>query len=151
MRFLPKGLNPFKIQSRFNLVFNSEFYNSNYREILEMDQKGKLCNLKLSISMPSLDNFGQKEGCILYFQTWSFEANWKIIRNFERNLTGPAQVNSWTSAAPIRPTRPTRPIFPARATLSTRPTARGITPVSKPTMGRRADQASCCYSGHAPL
>jgi hypothetical protein len=102
-----------------------------------MDQKGKLCNLKFSISMPSLDNFGQKEGCILYFQTWSFEANWKIIRNFERNLTGPAQVNSRTSAAPIRPARPTRPIFPA--------------PVSKPTMGRRADQAPCCYSGHAPL
>jgi hypothetical protein len=46
MRFLLEGLNPFKIQSRFNLVFNSEFYNSNYREILELDQKGKLCNLK---------------------------------------------------------------------------------------------------------
>jgi hypothetical protein len=28
MRFLPKGLNPFKIQTIFNVDFVSEFYNS---------------------------------------------------------------------------------------------------------------------------
>jgi hypothetical protein len=44
--------------------------------------------------MPSLKNFGHLEGCVLYSQIWSLEANWKIIWNFERKLMGRAQVNS---------------------------------------------------------
>jgi hypothetical protein len=42
MRFFPKGLNPFKIQTRFKLDFVSEFYNSKSREIFKWGQKGNL-------------------------------------------------------------------------------------------------------------
>jgi hypothetical protein len=59
MRFLLKGLNPFKIQTRFKSDFTSELYNLKSREIWKLDHKIKLCHLKLSISMPSLENFGQ--------------------------------------------------------------------------------------------
>jgi hypothetical protein len=65
MRFLPEGWNLFKIQTRFKLDFTSKFYNSKSREILELDQKGKLGNLNLSIVMPSLKNFGLQEDCVL--------------------------------------------------------------------------------------
>jgi hypothetical protein len=57
MRFLSERLNPFKIQTRFKSNYTSEFYNSKSREILELDQKGKLGHLSLSIGMPSLKNF----------------------------------------------------------------------------------------------
>jgi hypothetical protein len=45
VRFLPKGLKPFEIQTRFKLNFASEIYNSKYIEILKLGQKGKFCNL----------------------------------------------------------------------------------------------------------
>jgi hypothetical protein len=67
MRFLPEGLNTFKIQIRLKLELISEFYNSQSREILELDQKGKLGHLKLSITMPSFENFGNQESFVLYF------------------------------------------------------------------------------------
>jgi hypothetical protein len=72
-------LNPFKIQAIFKSEFGSKIYNSKSREILELDHKGKLFSLNLSISMPNLENFGQQEGCALYCQAWFLEVNWKII------------------------------------------------------------------------
>jgi hypothetical protein len=50
MRFLSKGLSPFKIQTRFKVGFTSEFYISKSRAILKKGQKRKfvlfefLCN-----------------------------------------------------------------------------------------------------------
>jgi hypothetical protein len=55
MTFLTKGSNPLKIQKKSKLEFSFEIYNLKSREILELDQKGKLCHLKLSISRPSLE------------------------------------------------------------------------------------------------
>jgi hypothetical protein len=68
MRFFPEGLYPFKIQTRFQLEFSSEIYNSKSRGILKLGQKGKLFHLKLSITLPNLDNFRPTKGCVLYFQ-----------------------------------------------------------------------------------
>jgi hypothetical protein len=42
MRFLPKGLNFFKIQTRFKMDWLPDFCNSKSIEILEVGQKGKL-------------------------------------------------------------------------------------------------------------
>jgi hypothetical protein len=42
MRYVPEGLNPFKIQIRFKLEFASRIYNSKSREILNLDQKQEL-------------------------------------------------------------------------------------------------------------
>jgi hypothetical protein len=55
MRFFPKGLNPFKIQTRYKLDFAFEFCNSKYREFSKLEQKGNLSHLKLSITMQSLE------------------------------------------------------------------------------------------------
>jgi hypothetical protein len=67
MRFLPKGLNPFKIQKRFKLEFAFEIYNSKSREIWKLPRKESLFYLKFSITMPSLENFEQKEDHIVHF------------------------------------------------------------------------------------
>jgi hypothetical protein len=64
MRFLSKGLNPFKIQTKFKSDFTSEFYNSKSKEILNLGQKLKLFYLKLSIILPSLEIFGALEALL---------------------------------------------------------------------------------------
>jgi hypothetical protein len=64
MRFLSKGLNPFKIQTKFKSDFISEFYNSKLKEILNLGQKLKLFYLKLSIILPSLEIFGALEALL---------------------------------------------------------------------------------------
>jgi hypothetical protein len=61
MRFLPKGLNPFKIKTSFKLEFDSKIYNSNSREIWKWGQKRNLFRLKLSITMLSLEKFRLQE------------------------------------------------------------------------------------------
>jgi hypothetical protein len=94
MRFFPNGLNHSKIQVWFKIEFNSENCKPKSREILELDQKGKLCHLDLSISMRSLENFGQKEGCVLHFQTWSFETYLENLRIKRNKIAEPAQLNS---------------------------------------------------------
>jgi hypothetical protein len=43
--FLPKGVNPFKIQIRFKLEFASKIYNARSRDILELGQKENLSTL----------------------------------------------------------------------------------------------------------
>jgi hypothetical protein len=95
MRFFPRDLNPFKIQARFKLEFVYEFYNSKFREIWELDQKRYLCQLNLSISMPCLENFGQRRLFIVISKLGYLKSIGK--------LTGPAQVNSagpdWTGPA----------------------------------------------------
>jgi hypothetical protein len=60
VEFLPKGLNPFKIQSDFKLDFFSEFYNSKSIENWKLGQKGCLFVLNLSINLPNLEIFGVK-------------------------------------------------------------------------------------------
>jgi hypothetical protein len=67
IRFFPKGLNPFKIQTRFKLDFTSEFYYSKSIEILRLGQKGNLSTLNLSATLPNLRNFGDMEYGVLYF------------------------------------------------------------------------------------
>jgi hypothetical protein len=57
MEFFPKGLNPFKIPTRFKLDFAFEFYNSKARDIWKLGQ-GNLSHLNLSTLMPILDIFG---------------------------------------------------------------------------------------------
>jgi hypothetical protein len=68
MRFLPKGSNPFKIQTRFKLDFASEFCNSKYIEIWKLGKKGKVSCLKLFSTMQSLENFGDLEVPFHIFQ-----------------------------------------------------------------------------------
>jgi hypothetical protein len=68
------------------LHFSSEIYSSKSEEILELDQKGKLCHLKLSISMPSLGNFGATGKLCFVFS--KFEVFGKIFGIKERGLTG---------------------------------------------------------------
>jgi hypothetical protein len=46
LTFLPKGLNPYKIQARFKLEFVFEFRNSISGEIWKLGPKGKLFYLK---------------------------------------------------------------------------------------------------------
>jgi hypothetical protein len=41
LRFLPKGLNPFKIQAIFKRNFAPEIYHSKSREIVNLGQKRK--------------------------------------------------------------------------------------------------------------
>jgi hypothetical protein len=57
MRFLPGGLNPSKIETRFKSDVASKFYNSKYGEIWKLDQKGELFYLNLYISKQRLENF----------------------------------------------------------------------------------------------
>jgi hypothetical protein len=45
MRSFQKGLNPFKIQTRFKWEFASEIYNSKSREVFELGQKENLSTL----------------------------------------------------------------------------------------------------------
>jgi hypothetical protein len=54
VRFLPEGLNLFKIQTRFKVHFASESYNSKSREILELGRKETLFHFKFYINMPGL-------------------------------------------------------------------------------------------------
>jgi hypothetical protein len=54
LRFLPEGLNLFKIQTRFKVHFASESYNSKSREILELGRKETLFHFKFYINMPGL-------------------------------------------------------------------------------------------------
>jgi hypothetical protein len=67
MRFLPKGLNPLKIQTIFKLDFSSEFCNSKSREILRLGQNRNLFYSKQAATMPNVEIFGYQEGgvCIL--------------------------------------------------------------------------------------
>jgi hypothetical protein len=62
--FLPEGLNPSKIQTRFRVGFISKILIQKLERV-ELDQKVRLFRLKLSITMPSLEFFEQKEGCVL--------------------------------------------------------------------------------------
>jgi hypothetical protein len=59
MDFLPKGFNPFKIQSVLELEFLLFFY-SKSRENWKLGQKGCLFVLNLSINLPNLEIFGVK-------------------------------------------------------------------------------------------
>jgi hypothetical protein len=80
MRFLPKGLNPFKIQIRFKLEFASKFYNSKCREILKLEQKGKNFHLSLSINFPNLEIFRVLKVPVFYFASLGLLNIWKIFR-----------------------------------------------------------------------
>jgi hypothetical protein len=60
MEFVPKGLNPFKIQSDFELEYFFEFCNSKSRENWKLGQKGCLFVFNLSINLPNLEIFGVK-------------------------------------------------------------------------------------------
>jgi hypothetical protein len=89
MRFFPKGLHPFKIQSNFKLGFASEFYNSKSRENWKLDQKGILFKLKVSSTVRNLEKFGDEKDCICNFKLRHLKVNWKIFQDFERKLSGP--------------------------------------------------------------
>jgi hypothetical protein len=65
MRFFPKGLNPFENSIKIQIGFASEFYNSKFREIWKLSQRGKLFNFKFYITMPCLEIFGIQEGGVL--------------------------------------------------------------------------------------
>jgi hypothetical protein len=52
-----KRFEPFLNSNKIQIRFFFEFCNSKSRELLELGQKVKLCPLKLSISIPSLENF----------------------------------------------------------------------------------------------
>jgi hypothetical protein len=71
MRFFRKGLNPFKIKTKFKLDFPSEFYNSKSTENLKLGQKEILFYMHLSATMPKLEIFCYREVGVLKFQTWS--------------------------------------------------------------------------------
>jgi hypothetical protein len=87
MRFLPEGLNPFKIQASFKSEFASEFYVLKSRETWKLDQKGNFGHLNLSISVPSLENFGKKgRSCFCIFQFEALESIWKSSWNLEELL-----------------------------------------------------------------
>jgi hypothetical protein len=98
------------------LEFTSETRKSKSRDILELDQKGKPFSLNLCIRMPSLENFGQYQGCVLLFQTKSIWTNLENHWILENCKLGPAHVNSaaqpqlelaqgHTNAQPAQPTR----------------------------------------------
>jgi hypothetical protein len=57
MRFLPKGLDPFKIQIRFKLEFASEFYNSKSIVILKLGQKRKIVPFEFIYQLVKFGNF----------------------------------------------------------------------------------------------
>jgi hypothetical protein len=132
MSFFLEGLNPFKILARFKWEFTSEFYNSKSSEIWELDQKGISFYLEYSATMPSLENFGQKESCVLYFQVWKvfkyLEKNLGLIRQvFESvNERGPLQqsgpatylaLTQW-DAHPAHRSTPAREALPAVSLLA---------------------------------
>jgi hypothetical protein len=56
-----------KIQIRIKLEFSSEFYILKSREIWMLDQKEKLFQLKISITMQSFEIFELQEDFDLYF------------------------------------------------------------------------------------
>jgi hypothetical protein len=78
MRFLPKGLNPFKIQTRFNVDLFLNFCSSKSKDIWMFGQKGSLFHLKQSSIRPSLEIFRVLEVPISYFSSATFESYWKI-------------------------------------------------------------------------
>jgi hypothetical protein len=57
MRFLPKGLDPFKIQIRFKLEFASEFYNSKSIVILKLGQNRKTVPFEFIYQLVKFGNF----------------------------------------------------------------------------------------------
>jgi hypothetical protein len=63
IEFFLKGLNTFKIQTRFKLDLLMNFYISKSREFWKLGQLGKLFHLKLNPTMPTLEDFGLKEDC----------------------------------------------------------------------------------------
>jgi hypothetical protein len=71
MKFLPKGLKPFKIQTEFKLVFFPAFFNSDAIGNLNFFPKGKLSLLKLSTTWESSKKFGEWEYNFCIYQNWS--------------------------------------------------------------------------------
>jgi hypothetical protein len=91
---LPKGWNHFKIQLRFKLEFTSKFYDSNSGGNLKFAPKGDLFQLKLSITWPSLENFGQKEDHIFVFSKLGQLNYWKIFGILEKGFNRPSRLHS---------------------------------------------------------
>jgi hypothetical protein len=92
--FFPKDLNPSKIHVRFKIEFTFEICKSKSRDILELNQRGMLCHLDLSISIPCLKNFGQLEGYVLHFQTGSSETYLENHWIKRKKIVDPTQLNS---------------------------------------------------------
>jgi hypothetical protein len=59
-RIFPIRFESLSNSNRIQMKFASKIYNSKSREILNLGQRGKLCHLNLSISMPGLENVEQK-------------------------------------------------------------------------------------------
>jgi uncharacterized membrane protein len=92
-----------------------------------LGQKGQLFHLKLSIAMPSLENFEQKKITCLHFQLGAFELIGKSFVYLKKNRPAPAHRYSAAQRCfSPRPTRSFPSIAPvrARAPMSTRRRAR---------------------------
>ena len=78
MEILLQRLNLSKIRQSSNGIRFPEYDNLKSNGIWKLDQKGNLFFLKLSIIMPSLENFEAEEDSVSYFRSWIIEMDWRI-------------------------------------------------------------------------
>jgi hypothetical protein len=124
-----KRFEPFQNSCKIQSRFASKFYNSKCGEDLVLGEKGKLFYFKLYSVLPSIFIFGQKESCVLHFQTLEHLGDFGKSLDIGKLYTGPSQHQQCSTTPTGAGPRPCqRPAGTAHPTIfSSAPSARVVT------------------------